>query len=124
LRSVQKAAVDIISNHTFDLPGNSTFEIMAHYTSPTLNGVYIYKPFFSVDCGLKKSFYNKKIDVRFAFADLFRTIRYQGYTITNTANNKYSTKPDSRRFNLTLIYHIGGTLSRGKTQNIEEQQRL
>lgn len=124
LRSVQKAAVDIISNHTFDLPGKSVFEIMAHYTSPTLNGVYVYKPFFSVDGGLKKSFYNKKLDARFAFSDLLRTIRYQGYTITSTANNQYSTRPDSRRFNLTLIYHIGGTLSRGKTQNIEEQQRL
>lgn len=124
LRSVQKTAVDMISNHTFDLPGKSVFEIMAHYTSSTLNGVYIRDYFFSVDGGFKKSLFNNKLDARLAFSDLFKTIRYQGYTITNTANNQYTSIPDSRRFNFTLIYHIGGRLNRGKTQNIEEQQRL
>lgn len=124
IREVSKAAVDLITSHTFDLPGKTTLEIMGHYTSPTLNGVYIYRSFFSVDGGIKKSFLNKKLDARFSFSDLFRTIRYQGYTISNTADNQYSTRPDSRRFNFTLIYHLGGKLTGTKTQRIEEQDRL
>lgn len=124
IKTVDKTAVDVITNHNFDLPGKTKLEVVAHYTSPTLNGVYVYKYFFSVDGGFKRSFLDKKLDARFSFSDLFRTIRYQGYTITNTANTSYSTRPDSRRFNLTLIYHIGGKLASGKAQRIEEQDRL
>jgi outer membrane receptor protein involved in Fe transport len=124
LQTVSKTAVDFISNHNFDLPKKIKFELTAHYTSPTLNGAYIHKHFFSVDGGFKKSFLNKKLDARFSFSDLFRTIRYQGYTITNTATTSYSTKPDSRRINLTVIYHLGGKLSGNKTQRIEEADRL
>ncbi|MEJ7558135.1 MAG: outer membrane beta-barrel protein [Pedobacter sp.] len=124
IRNVSKTAVDVISSHIFDLPKKIKSELTAHYTSPTLNGVYVYKSFFSIDGGFKKSFFNKKLDARFSFSDLFRTIRYQGYTITNTATTSYSTKPDSRRFNFTLIYHLGGHLSGNKTQRIEESDRL
>lgn len=124
IKTVDKTAVDVITNHNFDLPRKTKLEVVAHYTSPTLNGVYVYKYFFSVDGGFKRSFLDKKLDARFSFSDLFRTIRYQGYTITNTANTSYSTRPDSRRFNLTLIYHIGGKLAGGKPQRIEEQDRL
>ncbi len=124
IKSAEKFAIDVISNHSLTLPKKVSGEVNFHYTSPTLNGVYIYRQFFSVDAGLKKTFAKRKIDVRASLSDIFRTIRYSGYSITNTANSWYNNLPDSRRLNVSLIYHLGGKLARGKTQRLEEQERL
>lgn len=124
IKQVNRFAIDVVSNHSFRLPGNIQGELNTRYTSPTLNGVYVYRYFLSFDAGAKRSFADNKLEMRLSFTDFLRTIRYQGYTITNTADNWYKTKPDSRRFNVSVIYHIGGKLNRGKTQRIDEQDRL
>lgn len=123
-RTVNKTAVDLSSAHTLSLPGKAILELSAKYTSPTLNGVYVYRYYFTVDGGLKKAFFNNKLDFRFSATDVFRTVRLHGYSISNAAITSYSTKPDTRRVNFLLTYHIGGKLKSGRNQRLEEKDRL
>ncbi|MGF7079683.1 outer membrane beta-barrel protein [Mucilaginibacter sp. UYCu711] len=123
-KNVNKSTIDLFADQTIRLPGATVFEVMTRYTSPELNGVYVERYYFTMDGGVKKTFLNKKLDARVTFADLFHTGWFWGYSISDTANYSYKNTPDSRRIGLTLIYHIGGTLTREKTHQIEEQQRL
>lgn len=124
LSTVRQWTADLMANQTFSLSGNSALEIMTHYTSPRLGGIYRNRYFFSVDGGYKQTFLRKKLDMRIVFTDLFHTTRYWAYSISNTLQYSYEYIPDSRRLNLTLIWHIGGTLAEHKARQIEEQQRL
>ncbi len=123
-KNVSKVAVDLRTTNNFTLTNDLFAELSANYTSPTLNGVYVHKHYFSVDAGVKRNLLNNRLTINLNATDIFRTIRYQGYTITNLANNQYSTKPDTRRLNLSLVYHLGGKLNKSKSQHTEEQERL
>jgi hypothetical protein len=121
---LQKVAVDLFAGQTYRLPTGITAELQTRYTSPDLNGIYMNRYYFTMDGGVKKSFLKNKLDARFAFADLFQTGWFWGYSVSNTLNYQYKNTPDSRRFSLTLIYHIGGKLNTGKSHRTEEQNRL
>lgn len=122
--TVTKDAVDLFVNQTFRLPAKITFELQTRYTSPDLNGTYMSRYYFTMDGGFKKSFLNKKLDARLAFTDLFHTGWYWGYSLSDTLPYSYKNTPDSRRLSFSLVYHLGGKLTPGKTHRTEEQDRL
>lgn len=115
---------DFIVNQLFKLPGNSTLEWVAHYTSPELNGIYKTRYYFQLDGGFKKSFLHGKLDARLAISDLFHTSRYWGYSLSDLVQYSYKYIPDSRRVNLSFVYHLGGKLTGGHAHRLEEQERL
>jgi hypothetical protein len=121
---VSKASVDLSSIQTISLPAKTTLEMSANYTSPTLNGFYVNRYYFTLDGGLKKSLYNSKFDIRLTATDILRTVRLQGYSISDFADNVYHTKPDTRRFYLSLTYHLGGKVKQNRSQKLEEKDRL
>jgi len=122
--TVHQTAIDLYAGQTFRLPGKISLELLTRYTSPDLNGVYMARYYFSMDGGIKKTFLKDRLDAKFAFADLFHTGWYWGYSLSNTANFSYKNTPDSRRFSLGLSYHLGGKLSGGKPRQTDEQKRL
>jgi len=71
-----KANIEVSTIHTLSLPGDVRLEVSAYYTSPSLAGISIFRSYFTVDAGLKKTFLAKKLDVRLAGTDLFSTIHY------------------------------------------------
>nr|WP_237488102.1 outer membrane beta-barrel protein [Hufsiella ginkgonis] len=123
-RRIAQAAVDLLVNNSIDLPSGIAMELTGHYASPTLNGMYRYRAYGSVDAGFRKSFMKKKVDARVAFSDIFHQMNYSAMTVRSLVLNRYYNKPDSRRVNLTLTMHVGGKLNRGRMQEIEEQDRL
>lgn len=122
--TVTKKAVDLFVNQTFRLPAKINFELQTRYTSPDLNGIYMSRYYFTMDGGCKKGFLNNKLDARLAFADLFHTGWYWGYSLSDTLPYSYKNTPDSRRLSFSLVYHLGGKLTPGKTHRTEEQDRL
>lgn len=122
--NLQQAVVDLAMNNQFQMAKETRVEMNIHYTSPSPDGVYIVKQFFSVDAGVQQSLFDKKGTVRLSFTDLFRTTRYWGYLIDEAGQMRYDHRGDSRRINLALTYRIGGKLSAGKDRKLEEQQRL
>lgn len=123
-RQVEKVAVDLYAAQTFRLPGGVTSELTTRYTSPTLNGVYVTRRYFSVDGGVKKSFYQNKLEARFAFSDLFHTAWYWGYSLSDAAEYTYRDVNDTRRFSLIFTYRLGGELNTGKQRRTDEEGRL
>jgi outer membrane receptor protein involved in Fe transport len=120
----RQANVDISTTHTLTLPAALRLEVAALYTSPSLGGITLFRTYFTVDAGLKRTFLNKKLDVRLAGTDLFNTIRYRGYSLYEGANTSYNHRGDNRRVNLSLTYHLGGELSSGRERRVEEADRV
>jgi len=120
----RKATIDVSTIHTLTLPGDVRLEVSAYYTSPSLAGINIFRTYFTVDAGLKRTFLAKKLDVRLAGTDLFNTIHYWGYSIYAGANTSYNHVGDNRRVNLSLTYHLGGELSSGRERRVEEADRV
>jgi hypothetical protein len=119
-----QATLDVSTTHTLKLPGEVRLELAAFYTSPSLAGINIFRTYFTVDAGLKKTFLAQKLDVRLAGTDLFNTIHYWGYSIYEGANTAYNHRGDNRRVNLSLTYHLGGELSSGRERQLEEAGRV
>lgn len=119
---VHKLTADFSTVQTLKLPSEISFEATAEYTTPSINGVYVQKHWFTVDAGIKKSF--KKLDVKLACTDIFKTIHYWGYSVYNAANVKYDHRPDSRQINLAMLYHFGAKLSEVKREKSEEENRI
>ncbi|MGY4538957.1 outer membrane beta-barrel protein [Mucilaginibacter gilvus] len=122
--TAKKINVDLILNQTVNLPKDFSFELLSHYTSPELYGIFVTRYYFQQDAGLKKTLLHNKLDLRLALSDIFHTNRFWGQSITNSLNYFYKSIPDSRRFYLTMTYHIGGKLDGGKSHKTEEQNRL
>ncbi len=122
--SVAQNAVDLLVSNSIDLPAAVAMELKGHYASPTLNGMYRYRAYGSVDAGFRRSFARKKLDIRLALSDIFHQMNYSASTIAGTVANSYANKPDSRKVNLALTGHFGGKLSRSRNQELEEQDRL
>ncbi len=122
--NAHKFIADISTIHTFKLPAKISLELTAQYTSPSLDGVYINKYYFTLNGGIKKLLLKNKLDVKISFTDLFKNIHYWGYSIYDGANVRYNHTTDSRRININFSYHFGGKLSSGKTHRLEEQDRI
>ncbi|MES1159522.1 MAG: outer membrane beta-barrel protein [Bacteroidota bacterium] len=118
-----KWTVDWMVLQTFSLPRDYAAELTSHYISPSLAGVYVNRHYFSVDGGLKKTV-NRQLDIRLSFTDLFHTVHAWGYSVYKEANVQYNHQSDTRRFNLSLVYHFGGKLMVRTTSRSEEQERV
>lgn len=99
-------------------------ELSATWNSSELWGIYQKQSIFFTDFGLKKSLFDQKIELRFAFSDFLRTNRYRGFSLTDYTDYHYDDLPDTRRFTLSVKYHFGGQWQPGQTRRIEEQDRL
>ena len=120
----RQATLDVSTTHTLKLPGDVRLELAAFYTSPSLAGINIFRTYFTVDTGLKKTFLAQKLDVRLAGTDLFNTIHYWGYSVYDGVNTAYNHTGDNRRVNLSLTYHLGGELNSGRERQLEEAGRV
>ena len=116
--------LDVVSVHTFRLPWQTTLEATGIYTSPALNGVYLYKHYLTVDGGFRRALAHGKLDARLSCTDLFNTIHYWGASIYEGANIRYNHVGDNRRVNLSFTYHLGGKLTAVKARAVEEAGRV
>ncbi len=120
----ERVTVDLSSVHSWALPRGHSLELAAYYTSPSLDGVYVLRPYFTVDARYRKALMNNQLNLRLSVTDLFRTIRYWGYSTYEGANVSYNHFGDTRRVNISLSYHLGGKLKRGKQRELEEEKRV
>ena len=120
----EQVTVDLSSVHSWRLARGHSLELSAYYTSPSLDGVYVIRPYFTVDAGYRKAFMNDQLNLRLSVTDLFRTIRYWGYSIYEDADVRYNHNGDTRRVNISLSYHLGGKLKSGKQRELEEEKRV
>ena len=119
-----RLSVDLTVAQTLQLPWRLTLDVTTFYQSPMLSGSYLLRRYFGVQTGLKKSFFQDKLDLKLAVVDLLRTDHYWGYSIYEPVNIRYDHTGDTRRANLSLTYRLGGKLQAGASRRLEEAGRI
>jgi hypothetical protein len=58
--SAKRWNADLILNQIFSLPKEFTIDLVSHYTSPELYGIFLTRYYFQQDAGVRKSILRKK----------------------------------------------------------------
>ena len=93
--------------HSFSLPKDWSAELSGMYQSKTVYGVGIFDPRGSVDVGIQKQLFNKKLTIKAGVTDIFNTVA-NNYKI-NYDNVDVIGKQgfDSRRVRLNITWRFG-----------------
>ncbi|MHC9087833.1 outer membrane beta-barrel protein [Tenacibaculum sp. IMCC1] len=123
-KQLSKWATTFTLQQDISLPKDYKMNLSAHWFSSELLGLYSTKATGYVDFGIKKTFLNKKLVAQLTISDIFNTNHYEAYSQSDIIDYYYNNKPDSRRFGVTLLYHLGGNLVKENRKKTEEQKRL
>lgn len=121
---VSRWAGNISVQQQLELPFGIKADISTVYASQELWGSYLKKDVFYTDMGIRKSFFNNRLDAQLTFSDMFNGFRIAAKSLSDFTDYHFYDKPDSRRFGLTLRYHFGGELINNNKKKTEEQERL
>ncbi|MFD3001843.1 TonB-dependent receptor domain-containing protein [Pontibacter toksunensis] len=108
----------IQSNHNILLPKELRLEVNGTYQGPAVYALYVVEPRWWVNLGLKKSFFDEKLDVTINANDIFKSQRLIIAALVGEGNvNDFNQYFRNRNVGLTLRYNF----SRG--QKLEERRR-
>ena len=108
-----RLAFNFKSNHTMTLNPTTSFEISGNYQSRQVYGTLLIEPQYSIDLGAKKSFMDKKLELKLAANDVFNlregkvtsALPGQDYVVTQ--------KWESQVFRFTVTYRFGSNSIKG-----------
>lgn len=108
----------------FKLPAGFKADVSVQYHTTALRGIYVVRPYYYADIGLKRSVLKNKLDLQLTCSDIFNTMRYRGKSQSDITDYYYNDKPDSRKIGITLHYHFGSDLVKSSGKKTDEQERL
>jgi iron complex outermembrane recepter protein len=119
----------LYAKSTFLLPHDFNLEISGWYNSPSIiEGYFKAEKMWSLDTGVRKAIWEKRLDMRASLSDIFKTSNARGMVEYDHIKIKGAGRGDSRRFTLNLSYQIGNQQVKNsrtrKTGLDEEQKRL
>ncbi|MEC3878034.1 TonB-dependent receptor domain-containing protein [Parapedobacter sp. 10938] len=110
------------SNHTFTIWPTFTAEASANYRSSLIYSVYRIGAQWSVDAGLNKSFYDKKVNLKFSVSDIFDTRIQNVRTRFGGLHAIINQKNETRVARLTLTVNFG-TLKNGARRETQSEEK-
>lgn len=124
----KKVNFTVNSSHNFTLSPSTTAELSGEYVSSQIYGTYTIKPYYGVDFGIKKSFLDKKLNIKLAANDVFNTRKARISSALSGLDYNLSQKQESRVYRLSLNYIFGSSNIKGtrerKTSVTDEQGRI
>jgi outer membrane receptor protein involved in Fe transport len=118
----------INSNHTFTLSPTTAAELSGEYASSQIYGTYAIKPYYGIDFGLKKSFFNKKLNVKLAVNDVLNSRKARISSALSGLDYNLTQKQETRVYRLSLNYIFGSSSVKGtrerKTSVTDEEGRI
>ncbi|MGN8058274.1 outer membrane beta-barrel protein [Pedobacter sp. 22163] len=118
----------INSSHNFTLSPSTSAELSGEYASSQIYGTYAIKPYYGIDFGIKKSFLDKKLNIKLAANDVFDTRKARISSALSGLDYNLSQKQESRVYRLSLNYIFGSSNIKGtrarKTSVTDEQGRI
>lgn len=118
----------INSNHTFTLSPTTAAELSGEYASSQIYGTYAIKPYYGIDFGLKKSFFNKKLNVKLAVNDVLNSRKARISSALSGLDYNLTQKQETRVYRLSLNYIFGNSSVKGtrerKTSVTDEEGRI
>jgi len=101
-----KTTFQLFSQHAFTLPKGFGFELDNTLISPSVQGQFTFSTIYSFSAGLKKSFMDKKLDLKIGVSDFLKTLRYDGTLEGIKWRSNYKNSGDSRQFKFSLSYNF------------------
>lgn len=118
----------INSSHSFTLSPSTSAELSGEYASSQIYGTYAIKPYYGVDFGIKKSFFDKKLNVKLSANDVFDTRKARISSALSGLDYNLTQKQESRVYRLSLNYIFGSSSIKStrerKTSVTDEQGRI
>jgi len=118
----------INSSHTFTLSPSTSAELSGEYASSQIYGTYAIKPYYGLDFGIKKSFFDKKLNVKLAANDVFDTRKARISSALSGLDYNLTQKQESRVYRLSLNYIFGSSNVKAnrerKTSVTDEEGRI
>ncbi len=121
---VQAFSYSFYQQQSFTLGNEWTAEVSGWYSGPGIwGGVFLYDPSFSLDLGLQKKFFQKKLNVKLSVSDIFYQSFWSGFSEFDGLYSEGSGRWDSRRFAVNLSYNFGNqqVKSRSRKTGIEAE---
>jgi len=116
------------SSHNFAIGPSISAELSVEFVSAQIYGTYAIKPYYGIDFGLKKSFADKKLNLKFALNDVFDTRKARISSALTDLNYNLTQKQESRIFRLSLGYTFGSNAIKAvrerKTSVTDEEGRI
>jgi len=117
---------NIFTQQTFNLPYDFVFELSGRYHGPGIwGGVFRYEASGTMDVGVQRKFFNKNLNVKLAFSDLFHQDGWQGSSSFNGLDNYSIGRWDSQRLSLSVSYKFGNSKlkTRQRKTGLEEESK-
>ncbi|RDC55033.1 TonB-dependent receptor [Pedobacter chinensis] len=124
----KKVNFTLNSNHSFTITPSTSAELSGEFISAQIYGTYAIKPYYGIDFGLKKSFLDKRLNLKFALNDVLNSRKARISSALSTLNYDLSQKQESRIFRLSLNYAFGSNSIKAtrerKTSVTDEENRI
>lgn len=101
------------------LPYDISFQATGNYRSRSVITQGYRKPSASLDLGLRKSFFNKKLTLSVNCRDVFNSRRWKNYTETDSFD-RYQENWRDPKVNFTLTWNFGNMNSKKKSQRNDD----
>lgn len=101
------------------LPYDISFQATGNYRSRSVITQGYRKPSASLDLGLRKSFFNKKLALSVNCRDVFNSRRWKNYTETDSFD-RYQENWRDPKVNFTLTWNFGNMNSKKKSQRNDD----
>lgn len=121
---LQAFTYNIYQQHTINLPYDFTGEVSGYFAGPGIwGGVFKFETSYSLNFGLQRKFFDKKMNVRLSVNDVFYQTGWDGYSEFNGLLSYGNGNWDSRRGSLSISYNFGNqkVKSRNRKTGIEDE---
>jgi len=124
----KKVNFSLNSSHNFTITPSTSAELSGEFVSAQIYGTYAIKPYYGIDFGLKKSFIDKRLNLKFAINDILNSRIGRISSALSSLNYSLSQKQETRIFRLSLNYNFGSTAIKAirerKTSVADEEGRI
>ncbi len=120
-------ALNVYSQHTFNLPFDINLELSGWYNSPSIwGGNFEMNSQWSVDAGLQRQILGGRGNLKLSVSDIFKTTNWYGQSRFGPLDMTVRGGWDSRRLQVNFTYMLGNTQVKGarrRTTGLQEEQR-
>lgn len=97
------------TTQTLTLSPSVNAEVAGNYQSAQVYGTYAVKPLYSIDLGIRKSFADKRANIKLAANDVFNMMKARVSSAIPSQDYKLIQKQETRVFRLTFSYNFGSS---------------
>ncbi|WP_421942680.1 TonB-dependent receptor domain-containing protein [Pedobacter sp.] len=116
------------TSHNFTITPSTSAELSGEFVSAQIYGTYAIKPYYGIDFGVKQSFIDKRLNLKFAINDILNSRIGRISSALSSLNYNLSQKQETRIFRFSLNYSFGSNAIKAtrerKTSVSDEEGRI